>query len=68
MTPLFMRISKQEFFSGLPFPYPGYLPNLGIKMVSPALARGFFANELLRESQYRRVLYDWLKEEEKANT
>ena len=68
MTPLFMRISKQEFFSGLSLPYPGYLPNLGIEMVSPALARGFFTNELLHESQCRRVLYDWLKEEKKANT
>ena len=31
--------------SGLPFPPPGYLPDPGIKPVSPALADGFFTNE-----------------------
>ena len=31
-------IFRQEYWSGLPFPPPGDLPNLGIKPVSPALA------------------------------
>ena len=29
--------SKQEYWSGLPFPFPGSLPNPGIKPMSPAL-------------------------------
>ena len=34
--------SRQEYWSGLPFPPPGDLPDLGIEPVSPALASGFF--------------------------
>jgi len=33
---LFMRFSKQEYCSGLPFPSPGDLFNSGIKPVCPA--------------------------------
>ena len=32
-----MVFTKQEYWSGLPFPSPGDLPNSGIKSVSPAL-------------------------------
>ena len=32
-----MRFSRQEYWSGLPFPSPGDLPNPGIKPGSPAL-------------------------------
>ena len=35
-------ISRQEYWSGLPFPSPGDLPKLWIKPASPALADGFF--------------------------
>ena len=45
-APLSMGFSRQEYWSGLPFPSPGDLPNPGIKPaspVSPALAGGFFA-------------------------
>ena len=38
-------ISRQEYWSGLPFSSPGDLPNPEIKPVSPALAGGFFATE-----------------------
>ena len=31
------RFSRQEYWSGLPFPSPGHLPNPGIKPGSPAL-------------------------------
>ena len=44
-APLSMGFSRQEYWSGLPCPPPGDLPNLGIKLeslMSPALARGFF--------------------------
>ena len=36
-TPLSMGFSRQEHWSGLPFPSPGDLPNAGIKQGSPAL-------------------------------
>ena len=32
-----MRFSRQEYWSGLTFPSPGYLPNPGIEPRSPAL-------------------------------
>ena len=32
-----MEFSRQEYWSGLPFPSPGDLPNPGIKAGSPAL-------------------------------
>ena len=41
-----MGFSRQEYWSGLPFPSPGYLPNPGIKFASPALAGKFFSTEL----------------------
>ena len=36
-APLPMRFSKQEYWSGLPFPSPGNLPDSGIEPRSPAL-------------------------------
>ena len=36
-TPLSMGFSSQEYWSGLPFPSPGNLPDPGIKPWSPAL-------------------------------
>ena len=35
--PLSMGFSRQEYWSGLPFPSPGDLPNPGIEPRSPAL-------------------------------
>ena len=32
-----MEFSRQEYWSGWPFPFPGDLPNPGIKPGSPAL-------------------------------
>ena len=40
-----MGLSQQEYWSGLPFPSPGDLPNPGMKPTSPALAGGFFTIE-----------------------
>ena len=48
-APLSMGFSKQEHWSGLPFPPPGDLPNPGIEpasLASPALAGGFFTTAL----------------------
>ena len=47
---LSMGFSRLEYWSGLPFPPPGDLPNPGIEPtcpVSPALAGGFFTIEPL---------------------
>ena len=44
-APLAMGFPRQEYWSGLPFPIPGDLPDPGIEPmspVSPALAGGFF--------------------------
>ena len=44
-APLSMEFSRQECWSGLPFPTPGYLPNPGIEPTSPALSGRFFTIE-----------------------
>ena len=38
-------IPRQEYWSGLPFPSPGDLPDPGLKPVSPGLAGKFFTAE-----------------------
>ena len=46
-APLSMRFPRQEYWSGLPFPTSGDLPQPGIEPVSlasPPLAGGFFIN------------------------
>ena len=53
-APLSMRFSRQECYSGLPYPPPGDLPNPGIKPVSltsPTLAGGFFTTNTTWEVQ-----------------
>ena len=42
-----MGLSRQDYWSGLPFPSPGDLPDPGIEPVSPALAGRFFTTEPL---------------------
>ena len=44
-VPLSIGSSQQEYWSGLPFPSPRDLPNLGTAPTSPALASGFFTAE-----------------------
>ena len=47
-APLSTGFPKQEYWSGLPFPSPGYLPDPGIKLESPvlpALAGGFLTTD-----------------------
>ena len=44
-APLSMEFSRQEYWSGLPFPTPGDLPDPGIEPGSPALQ----ADSLLSE-------------------
>ena len=45
-TTLSMRFFRQEYWSGLPFPSPGDLPNPGIEPGSPALQADSFPTEL----------------------
>ena len=42
---LSMGFSKQEYWSGLPFPSPGDLPDSGIKLGSPALKTDSLSSE-----------------------
>ena len=47
-APLAMEFSRQEYWSGLPFPPPGDLPDPGVELMSlasPALAGRFFTTE-----------------------
>ena len=44
-APLSMGFSGQEYWSGLPFPSPGDLPNRGIKPRSPALQADALSSE-----------------------
>ena len=44
-VPLSMEFSRQEYWSGLPSPIPGDLPEPGIELASPVLAIRFFATE-----------------------
>ena len=51
-TPLSMGFSRQEYWSGLPCPLPGDLPDPGIEpafLKSPALAGGFFTANAQRK-------------------
>ena len=41
-----MEFSRQEYWSGLPFPSPGELPDPGIKPRSPALQADALPSEL----------------------
>ena len=52
-APLSMEFSRQEYWSGLPFPSPGILPDLGIEpasLMSPVLAGGFFTTSATWEA------------------
>ena len=42
-----MGFPRQEYWSGLPFPSPGDLPDPGFKPASPALADRFFTTDQL---------------------
>ena len=53
-APLSMGFSRQEYWSGLPCPSPGDLPDPGIEhgsLMSPALAGGFFTTSAMWEAQ-----------------
>ena len=43
-APLSMGFSRQEYWSGLPFPSPGDLPDTGIEPRSPTLQEGAYSH------------------------
>ena len=52
-SPLCMGFSRQEYWSGLPWPPPGALLDPGIEpasLISPALASGFFTSAITWEA------------------
>ena len=49
-----MGFSRQEFWSGLPFPSPGDLPDPGIEPRSPALQADTLPSELPGKPQWAR--------------
>ena len=51
-APLSMEFSRQEYWSRLPFPSPGDLPNPRIEPGSPALAGRFFIIWATREASF----------------
>ena len=61
-APLSMEFSRQEYWSRLPFPPPGDLPDPGIEPmspVSPALVGGFFTTEP-PGSRYSIAIYNYV--------
>ena len=54
-APLSMGFSRQEYWSGLPCPPPGDLPDLGVKfqsLTSSALSGWFFATSTTWEDPF----------------
>ena len=45
-APLSMEFSRQEYWSGLPFPSPGDLPDMGIEPGSPTLQADALPSEI----------------------
>ena len=44
-APQFVGFFRQEYWSGLPFCFPGDFPDIGMEITSPALACGFSTTE-----------------------
>ena len=58
-APLSMDFSRQEHWSGQPFPSPGDIPDPGIKPASPAFAGRFFTVWATREVPKERLTGKW---------
>ena len=56
-VPLSMEFSRQEYYSGLPFPSPGALPHPGIESISPALQADSLLTEPLGKPKDVRGVY-----------
>ena len=56
-VPLLMGFSRQEYWSGLPFPSPGDLPDPGIEPRSPALQADALPSEPPGKSAYKELTF-----------
>ena len=59
-APLFMGFARQKYWSGLPCPPPGDLPDTGIELPSPALVGRFFTTEAPRKLKCTLLNYIFL--------
>ena len=55
--PQSMGFPKQEYWSGLPFPSPGDVPDPGVEPAPPALVDGYFTTEAPGKPLITRVLF-----------
>ena len=56
---LSMELSRQEHWSGLPCPPPGYLPKAGIEpasLMSSALAGGYFTTRTTLQTEKQKLI------------
>ena len=68
-APLSMGFSRQEYWSGLPFPSPGDLPSPGIKPGSPALQADSLPTELHKVClSYMREIFSTFEAERGENS
>ena len=51
-APLSKEFPRKEYWSGLPFPSPGDLPDPGIKPMSPALQADSLLSKPIREAPF----------------
>ena len=56
-APQSMEFSRQEYWSGLPFPSPGDLPNPGIEPGSPALQAKALPSEPPGKPEFKKYLW-----------
>ena len=66
-APPSMEFSRQEYWSGLPFPSPGDLPYPGIKPRSPALQADRYANFIHTYSSLYAAVYIKNKKKSESN-
>ena len=59
-APLSVGFSQQEYWSGLPFPSPGDLPNPGIEPGSPALQADALSSEPPGKPSYKAETYNYV--------
>ena len=57
-APLSTEFSRQEYWSGLPFPSPAVLPHPGIELMSPSLAGRFFTTESPAKPSFSKPIHD----------
>ena len=57
-APPSMEFSRQEYWSGLPFPSPGDLPNPGIEPRSSTLQADYLSHELRHDNLQVTLIYN----------